>query len=951
MPYFHFSPLYDSPALCKASAHMKSLPFLTRHRTVLAYLFVGVSLVACGGGGDGGENITLTTNNQGEDPVVVEVPVAYIRRPLPETPPDLRDPIAFAPGARLFVRERAATSAEDREISAQIAEIVAAEEGVTPAEIVLDIKDLESSFDGNILIFSVRAVPEPVAVNLEDTTWNLWTYDIAERTVQYVIPSRIKRNEGVETGSGHDIAPYFLPDDRIVFSSTRQVANQGRQLNEGRIQLFAGLDEDGRGPAAVLHVYDPQLRGDEFRQISFNLSHDLDPMVLASGEIVFSRWNNTATNHISLFRMDPAGLAVSPLYGYHSQNSGTDGASVTFTQPRELDDGRLVSVLRPFATPTLGGDIVIIDTQGFSDDGQPTWDNLDAVGVAQEPLTTTDIRTDARLSRGGQFGSVYALRDGTQRLLVTWTDCRVVDEEAEEGDETTRFPPCALQPENDNPAPPLYGGWVYNPVDNTQRPVVIPEEGFVVSEIIAAEPRDFAALVPQPENFNNDLALQNKGHLLIDSVYDLDGEDASPEGIPQHAQPGTSAYAQRPVRFLRVFQPVPIPDNDVFEIPGYASGVAGGFNFREILGYIPVEPDGSVSLAVPANRPFSFDLLDERGRRLGARHNYWLQLGAGEVLRCTGCHRAGSSLPHGRLDSQPASTNPGAVALESGALGFPGVRPALFAEEVGQTMAVVWNLHRPADNTSVTDRELDLTPNYTDEWNAPGVTASATIDDREYSADWLDIPPERAIVVSSFDPGQPSRIVINYIDHIQPIWERVRDVRMDASGNNIDTCVGCHSTAGNTRVPQGQLDLTAEASDLEPDHYRSYQELLTEDQVQWLGEGDVLADRQRLCTQTDDGNEFTVTETIAQLSPMRGGTANGSVRFFNCFEGGVCGPPDVPPLPQNCTEGEGMIVPATRNTVDHIGLLSEPELRLISEWLDIGAQYYNNPFDVRLVDE
>ena len=29
---------------------------------------------------------------------------------------------------------------------------------------------------------------------------------------------------------------------------------------------------------------------------------------------------------------------------------------------------------------------------------------------------------------------------------------------------------------------------------------------------------------------------------------------------------------------------------------------------------------------------------------------------------------------------------------------------------------------------------------------------------------------------------------------------------------------------------------------------------------------------------------------------------------------------------------------------DHRGLLTPAELRLISEWLDIGAQYYNDPF-------
>ena len=63
-----------------------------------------------------------------------------------------------------------------------------------------------------------------------------------------------------------------------------------------------------------------------------------------------------------------------------------------------------------------------------------------------------------------------------------------------------------------------------------------------------------------------------------------------------------------------------------------------------------------------------------------------------------------------------------------------------------------------------------------------------------------------------------------------------------------------------------------------------------------------------------------------------------------------CGRPSSSPLPDNCTEDGGVVTPATRNTVEHAGLLSEPELRLISEWLDIGGQYYNNPFDPRLAE-
>ena len=31
--------------------------------------------------------------------------------------------------------------------------------------------------------------------------------------------------------------------------------------------------------------------------------------------------------------------------------------------------------------------------------------------------------------------------------------------------------------------------------------------------------------------------------------------------------------------------------------------------------------------------------------------------------------------------------------------------------------------------------------------------------------------------------------------------------------------------------------------------------------------------------------------------------------------------------------------------VDHSGMLTPAELKLISEWLDLGAQNFNNPFD------
>ncbi|MAT95100.1 MAG: hypothetical protein CME59_21225 [Halioglobus sp.] len=910
------------------------------YRITFTLFFTGF-IASCGGGGGGG-SITLTTDEQGDDPVVVEVPVAYIRRPLPDQAPDLRDPLAFYPGATLYVRDRSATSGEDVDVSALIAAVVAAEEDVAAENVALDIKDLDSSFDGNTLVFAVRAVPEPVEQNLQRTTWNLWFYDIQRREAGYLINSRIKRNEGVESGGGHDIAPHFLPDDRIVFSSTRQIASQGRLLNEGRNQLFAALDESGRRPAAVLHIYDPLLRGEEFTQISFNPSHDLDPVVLDTGEIVFSRWNNTATNHISLYRIMPSGLGLSPLFGFHSPG-------VVYSQPRETDDGRLVTVAREVEAQSLGGNIVFVDSAGFSDPGQPLWGNSVAQGSGVEAMSPREVRSDELLSRGGRYGAVYALRDGTSRLLVTWSDCRVVTQGAD-ADGTPRYLPCTLEPDNEEAAPPLYGGWIVDPREDTQRPVVLPLEGQYVSELIAAEPRDFAALLPLPADFNSELAARASGQLLIDSVYNLDGVDASPAGIAAHATPATPPFESRPARFLRFYQSVPLPDPEVFEVPGFAAGVAGGSGFREILGYVPVEPDGSVSAVVPALRAFSFDIVDARGRRSGARHDYWLQVGAGEVLRCTGCHDHASGLPHGHRDAPAPSVNPGARALDNGSLGFAGTDLArLFATQPGQTMAQVWDFHRPLSAPAATARAMTLAPEYVDQWHDPALPAQAAISDRDYRGAWADISPERAIVVDSFDPGQPARIVINYVDHIQPVWERARAARPDGDGNPVDTCVGCHSDGGGARVPAGQLDLSAAPASDQPEHYRSYRELLLPSPALWLGADDVPAPRLRTCTRTDDqGASFETVEPVLLSAPARGGSAAGSERFFACFEGGSCGPPAAPPLPDNCTEDGGTVVPATRDSVDHRGLLSPQELHLLSEWLDIGAQYFNNPFDARL---
>src|SRR5690606_18832343 len=139
---------------------------------------------------------------------------------------------------------------------------------------------------------------------------------------------------------------------------------------------------------------------------------------------------------------------------------------------------------------------------------------------------------------------------------------------------------------------------------------------------------------------------------------------------------------------------------------------------REIIGYVPIEPDGSVKVKLPADIAFNFEIVDANGRRLsgplGARHQNWLQLRPGEERQCQGCHTSDSDIAHGRPGAGLASINPGALTT---GLPFPNTEPALFAD-MGETMAEVY-----ARINGVRKPSVDLV--FDDEWTDPAVRPKA----------------------------------------------------------------------------------------------------------------------------------------------------------------------------------------------------------------------------------
>jgi hypothetical protein len=160
----------------------------------------------------------------------------------------------------------------------------------------------------------------------------------------------------------------------------------------------------------------------------------------------------------------------------------------------------------------------------------------------------------------------------------------------------------------------------------------------------------------------------------------------------------------------------------------------------------------------------------------------------------------------------------------------------------------------------------------------------------------------------------PTRGLINYPTHIQPLWTRARG----AAGAN--TCTNCHNDPT-------KLDLRATVGG--SGRVTSYEELLIGDPV--------LDDKGIPLTEMREGVPMIVrgpalVETMAgNATGMARSSRLGEILFGETLKAGASASKAHPNPPGTAP--------------DHAALLNAAEKRLIAEWMDLGGQYYNNPFD------
>lgn len=212
-------------------------------------------------------------------------------------------------------------------------------------------------------------------------------------------------------GGQHDVSPAYLPDGRIVFTSTRP----------------SGLVPCANSGVDILHVIGADGTG--MHPISVNNVNEFDPCVLPDGRILQGRWeyvDKTALTQQSLWTIFPDGTNETALFA----NNMVHPEAVLDARPVPGATHLVVGAFTPHNAPPRGS-IAMIDTRlgkndpraitSFEHPDNPTFDR----GESCEPWP---LSADAVLYSGRPQGhplNAIMLIDRSGRRKVVYSDPQI----------------------------------------------------------------------------------------------------------------------------------------------------------------------------------------------------------------------------------------------------------------------------------------------------------------------------------------------------------------------------------------------------------------------------------------------------------------------------------------------------------------------------------------------
>ncbi len=417
-----------------------------------------------------------------------------------------------------------------------------------------------------------------------------------------------------------DIHPAYLPDGRIVFSSTR---SEHTVLCGGSSHLVA----------PTLHRMNADGTGVE--QLSWSPVSEFCPVVLDDGRVMYHRWeyvDKGARVAKTIWAMNPDGTRTQELYGL------ADDTTTVYMYPQPIPGSshRLVAVgTAHFPQGGCLGSIMLIDFGMDLRVRGPDPDQPDYVqGDNRYPVV--NITPEVFVERRTEPGWHFLTEDGKY----------VHDREGRRGHLFTHPYPINqrefLVSYKEDPsdhykeAPSAYALYLID-TDGARRFVhADPDLSCWHPTPVVARP------VPPPHAkapHDGELAVTNQARCILTNVHE-----------------GMEGIAPGEVKWLRINEALPRywSTGRRWNPSLSSSSWKAALWPRVQWGVVPVEEDGSAHFLVPANRSIFFQALDADFQELQRERTY-VNYMPGEERSCTGCHGQSNRTASVGITSLPAA--------------------------------------------------------------------------------------------------------------------------------------------------------------------------------------------------------------------------------------------------------------------------------------------------------